>query len=323
MDAARIREIMLANGFTIKDGCDDLKPYVYQAAQAIAAEALRDAVPAEIATQVPDEWREVLAEVLSEAESWIDDARGCAPSDIAGYTGWAERARALLASAPQPAVPTREHLLDLVEDQAATIVKLQDELEATPLPAQAEPQLDYAAVLADRDRLVRELDVLLNGENAAKQASLCDLVAQVKQMAAMSQDAPQQAELVATVEVYDGNNPYRTPHIRFVDGYVATFTSDEYHSDGLSKRLPVGPLYLHPAPAPGPLTDEQIQSIWIEHGLDEDSVEEFARAIERAALAQQPACGTPSYCRSVQRCTAQDELRSQPAQAEPVKKEQP
>lgn len=40
---------------------------------------------------------------------------------------------------------------------------------------------DYEEVLADHRRLVRELDVLLNGEaGAAKQASLCDIVAQVQ-----------------------------------------------------------------------------------------------------------------------------------------------
>ena len=40
---------------------------------------------------------------------------------------------------------------------------------------------DYEEVLADHRRLVRELDVLLNGEaGAAKQASLCDIVAQVR-----------------------------------------------------------------------------------------------------------------------------------------------
>lgn len=39
----------------------------------------------------------------------------------------------------------------------------------------------YEHVLADHRRLVRELDVALNGEaGAAKQASLCDIVAQVK-----------------------------------------------------------------------------------------------------------------------------------------------
>lgn len=40
---------------------------------------------------------------------------------------------------------------------------------------------DYEAVMADQRRLVRELDVLLNGEDgAAPQASLCDIVAQVQ-----------------------------------------------------------------------------------------------------------------------------------------------
>lgn len=40
---------------------------------------------------------------------------------------------------------------------------------------------DYEEVLADHRRLVRRLDVALNGEEgAAKQASLCDIVAQVE-----------------------------------------------------------------------------------------------------------------------------------------------
>lgn len=40
---------------------------------------------------------------------------------------------------------------------------------------------ELLAVIADHNRLVRELDVLLNGEQgAAKQASLCDIVAQLR-----------------------------------------------------------------------------------------------------------------------------------------------
>ncbi len=40
---------------------------------------------------------------------------------------------------------------------------------------------DYEEVLADHRRLVRELDIALNGEDgAARQASLCDIVSQVK-----------------------------------------------------------------------------------------------------------------------------------------------
>ncbi|QBQ72153.1 hypothetical protein HWC14_gp04 [Serratia phage Parlo] len=38
----------------------------------------------------------------------------------------------------------------------------------------------YETAADDKRRLVRELDVLLNGDGAAKQASLCDLVAQVR-----------------------------------------------------------------------------------------------------------------------------------------------
>jgi hypothetical protein len=53
----------------------------------------------------------------------------------------------------------------------------------TPSSTEADTGLtafDYEEVLADHRRLVRELDVALNGEEgAAKQASLCDIVAQV------------------------------------------------------------------------------------------------------------------------------------------------
>lgn len=52
-----------------------------------------------------------------------------------------------------------------------------------PEPAAADDALtaaDYEEVLTDHRRLVRELDVLINGENAAQQASLCDIVGQVR-----------------------------------------------------------------------------------------------------------------------------------------------
>lgn len=49
-----------------------------------------------------------------------------------------------------------------------------------PIPAQQSPSVnDYEEVLASHRDLVRELDVLLNGDRAAKQASLSDLVSQV------------------------------------------------------------------------------------------------------------------------------------------------
>lgn len=40
---------------------------------------------------------------------------------------------------------------------------------------------DYEAAFADHRRLVREIDVIMNGEDgAAKQASLCDLVPEIQ-----------------------------------------------------------------------------------------------------------------------------------------------
>jgi len=47
-------------------------------------------------------------------------------------------------------------------------------------PVGAASAADYEAVLADQRSLVRELDVLLNGAGAAEQASLCDIVSQVR-----------------------------------------------------------------------------------------------------------------------------------------------
>lgn len=66
------------------------------------------------------------------------------------------------------------------------------ELAAQKPPA-AEPMTiyDYEEVLADHRRLVRELDVLINGEaGAAKQASLCDIVSQIKGMKRAASTAP-------------------------------------------------------------------------------------------------------------------------------------
>jgi hypothetical protein len=49
---------------------------------------------------------------------------------------------------------------------------------------------DLERVAADHKRLVRRLDVLLNGINgAAKQASLCDIVAQIESQAFQSTSA--------------------------------------------------------------------------------------------------------------------------------------
>lgn len=44
---------------------------------------------------------------------------------------------------------------------------------------------DYEAAFADHRRLVRDIDVIMNGEaGAAKQASLCDLVPEIQNLVA-------------------------------------------------------------------------------------------------------------------------------------------
>lgn len=58
--------------------------------------------------------------------------------------------------------------------------EVQDKLaEATDAPAIR----DYEAVLADHRRLVREIDSILNGEEVARQASLCDLIPEIRKLA--------------------------------------------------------------------------------------------------------------------------------------------
>ena len=66
---------------------------------------------------------------------------------------------------------------------------------------------DYEATLADHRRLVRELDVALNGEeNAAQQASLCDIVHQVKHEGIKARPAmTQEPGVVMTVTMKDGS----------------------------------------------------------------------------------------------------------------------
>lgn len=66
---------------------------------------------------------------------------------------------------------------------------------------------DYEEVFADHKRLVREMDVLLNGDGAAAQASLCDLVAQIRTSRLVSRkllDAAVAAERERCAEIIDG-----------------------------------------------------------------------------------------------------------------------
>lgn len=69
---------------------------------------------------------------------------------------------------------------------------------------------DYEECMADHRRLVRELDVLLNGDGAAKQASLCDIVWQLKHEKAPSNQEPPMTDampdVIYAVKNFDGEN---------------------------------------------------------------------------------------------------------------------
>ncbi|HGM7116572.1 TPA: hypothetical protein ACKRNJ_001954 [Pseudomonas aeruginosa] len=118
----------------------------------------------------------------------------CRECDGSGWFVTPEQARAALAQpSPKCATCNGTGLIDdgeitcseggiPYENGPVKCVKDCPACKAQPSPLQAEQPTadDYEEVLADHRRLVRELDVLLNGEEgAAKQASLCDLVGQV------------------------------------------------------------------------------------------------------------------------------------------------
>lgn len=68
---------------------------------------------------------------------------------------------------------------DLVEGVDEALAEWKGEKE----PAQEELTIsDYEEVLSDHRRLVHDLDVIINGENAAKQAALGDMVSQIRNL---------------------------------------------------------------------------------------------------------------------------------------------
>ena len=80
--------------------------------------------------------------------------------------------------------------------------------------------------------------------------------------------------------IIDGDNKLR--HCAFADDSSAgTFVT---HPDGGILSVVTYKAMLEAAPQPPKLSDERIREIWIEHGLDDEDVEGFARAIEREIL---------------------------------------
>ncbi|CUJ81874.1 Uncharacterised protein [Achromobacter sp. 2789STDY5608615] len=96
------------------------------------------------------------------------------------------------------------------------------------------PLEDYERVLADHRRLVGELDVLLNGDGAAPQASLCDIVAQVRR-AGIKASAPVAGERCKRC----GGPGWYTSH---TTGYPESIPCSACNPQGFSvERLEIDP----------------------------------------------------------------------------------
>ncbi len=79
-------------------------------------------------------------------------------------------------------VPANE-LMNIISGKRTVVALLIDTKEYKKVFSEPEPLsiADYEDVLADNNRLVRELDIIINGKTgAAKQASLVDLVSQIR-----------------------------------------------------------------------------------------------------------------------------------------------
>lgn len=89
--------------------------------------------------------------------------------DIVGYVR--EHSASLREAIEDILLKTGKHNQDECSEIADAIIR--DVPEATTIA-------DYEEVLADYRKLVRHLDLLINGDAAAEQASLCDLVKQIE-----------------------------------------------------------------------------------------------------------------------------------------------
>lgn len=111
---AQIREVFLANGFTVKEGQTDLKPYVFQAARALLAlgattqpDHIPDAGQMVATSQpggVPEGWRLVPTELTPEMRHAWDSAPSGEDDDENMRGGY----RAMLTASPTPPSDTSE-----------------------------------------------------------------------------------------------------------------------------------------------------------------------------------------------------------------------
>lgn len=113
VSAADIRSVFLAHGFTIKPGCDDLKPYVYAAGRALVKLAQSAPLPPQAEAVTVD----VLAELMANAE--------CTPDETAWrYMGemernsWRAAARVAMANRLDGGQPKAEAVAQHPDDAA-------------------------------------------------------------------------------------------------------------------------------------------------------------------------------------------------------------
>lgn len=106
--------------------------------------------------------------------------------EIGSYTDWTSVPKTEIFKAARAYLKQQAMITIAKEDNALTVA-------------------DYEKCMADHRRMVRELDVLLNGDGAAKQASLCDIVGQLRDEKSI---VPKPVTVKRWVNYYDTGSVY-------------------------------------------------------------------------------------------------------------------
>ena len=117
----QIKQVFLAHGFTVKPGQDDLKEYVYAAAEALIAQA--QAAPGAELVAFEDSWPSIAAELPEHHRSNYCAGDVYAAERDAALAGWAAHAK--LFTAPQHDAELVELLRD-ARDSLENNVGMQD-----------------------------------------------------------------------------------------------------------------------------------------------------------------------------------------------------